>query len=68
MKKAPQAKIFVIGTIFKPKIAQKCKKWPTENSPPGWGGERKLQKITENLPPHRGDLPPTEQNYIFSTS
>ena len=39
MKKAPQAKIFVIGTIFTPKIAQKCKKWPTENSPPVGGTE-----------------------------
>ena len=31
IKKAPQSKIFVIGTIFTPEIAQKCKKWPTEN-------------------------------------
>ena len=31
IKKAPQAKIFVIGTIFTPEIAQKCKKWPTGN-------------------------------------
>ena len=67
MKKVPQAKIFVIGTVFTPKIAQKCKKMAnrkftppmggTENVfilgiPPGRGGG--LQKI----PPHGGDLPP----------
>ena len=39
MKKAPQVKVFVIRTIFTPKIAQKCKKLLTENSPPGGGTE-----------------------------
>ena len=38
-KKAPQAKIFVVGIIFTPKITKKCKKkWPTENTPPLGGG------------------------------
>ena len=36
-KSVPQAKIFVIGTVFTPKI-KNAQKWPTENSPPGGGG------------------------------
>ena len=68
MKKGPQAKIFVIGTVFTPKIAQKCKKMANRKFTPPGGGDRKciyfgnpppavggLQKI----PPHGGgDLPP----------
>ena len=50
MNKAPQAKIFVIETIFTPKIAQKCKKIGQQKmyliweSPPAGG-------ITENSHP-----------------
>ena len=67
MKKAPQAKILVIGTVFTPKIAQKCKKWPTENlPPPRWEGTENVFNfenpplaggITEN-PPHQGGFTP----------
>ena len=37
MKKAPQAKIFVTGTIFTTKIAQKCKKIANRMFPMGGG-------------------------------
>ena len=36
-KKAPQAKILVIGTIFTPKIVQKCKKMANRKSTPVGG-------------------------------
>ena len=66
MKKAPQAKIFVIGTVFTPKTAQKCKKnGQNKIQPPGGGGRKCIYfgnpprpgGITEKSPP-RGDLPP----------
>ena len=41
MKKAPLAKIFVVGTIFTPKIAQKCKKMANRKfTPPSVGGQK----------------------------
>ena len=51
IKKAPQTKFFVVGAIFTPKIAQKCKKWPTENPHPRSGGYRK------SPPPPGGFIP-----------
>ena len=38
IKKAPQTKVFVIGTIFTPKIAQKCKKMANRKFTPPVGG------------------------------
>ena len=68
MKKAPQKKVFVKGTIFTPKIAQKCKKMANRKFTPPVGGGQKMYLfwespqpggITENSPPHwGGDLPP----------
>ena len=61
-KSAPKAKIFVMGTVFTPKIAQKSKKLANRKFTraenvfilgiPQPGG------ITENSPPTGGDLPP----------
>ena len=66
MKKAPQAKIFVLGTIFIPKIAQKCKKNGQQKIHPTGGGTEDVfilgvppaGGITENPPTGGGDLPP----------
>ena len=65
-EKAPQAKIFVIGTIFTPKIAQKCKKNGQQKIHPPVGGGQKMYLIWESprpggdyrKSPHWGDLPP----------
>ena len=51
IKKAPQTKFFVVGAIFTPKIAQKCKKWPTENPHPRSGGYRKSPPPTGGIYP-----------------
>ena len=56
MKKAPQAKISVIGTVFTPKIAQKCKKMANRKFTPRWGGTENVFIL--GIPPPGGDLPP----------
>ena len=45
-RRTPQAKIFVIGTIFTPKIAQKCKKMANRKFTPHWG--QKMYLIWES--------------------
>ena len=67
LKKAPQAKIFVIRTVFTPKIAQKCKKMANRKFTPPVGGQEmylfwespRLGGITEKSPPYWGGFTPS---------
>ena len=68
MKKAPQAKIFVIESVFTPKIAQKCKYSQQKIHPPRGGTENVFilgippaggVGLQKNPPPHWGGFTPS---------